>query len=130
MGNNSCTITRAVIFSCSGSYNVGQIANQAALDLRQEGVASMLCLSAVASQQEDTLTLARTADRIVGIDGCDRACTKKTLELAGLHMTDHVVATNLSLTKKPHDGTIDIGAVTRVKNAVKARLDSIEGGFG
>ena len=130
MGNNSCTITRTVIFSCSGSYNVGQIANQAALDLQQEGVAPMLCLSAVASQQEDTLTLARTADRVVGIDGCNRACTKKNLERAGLHMTDHVIATDLHLAKKPHDGTVDAGAVLRVTNAVKGRLDSIDGGFG
>ncbi len=90
----------------------------------------MLCLSAVACQQEDTLTLARTADRVVGIDGCERACTKKTLELAGLHMTDHVVATDLNLAKKPHDGTVDAGAVIRVTNAVKSRLDSIAGGHG
>ena len=66
----------------------------------------------------------------MGIDGCDHACTKKNLELAGLHMTDHVVATDLNLAKKPHDGTVDAGAVIRVTNAVKSRLDSIAGGHG
>jgi len=130
VGNKSCTITRAVIFSCSSTYNVGQIANQAALDLQQEGVAPILCLGAVAANHEDIIAQARTADRIVGIDGCERACTKKTLERAGLHTTDHVIATNLSIAKKPHDGTIDTRAVTRVTNAVKARLDSIAGGYG
>lgn len=128
MKNNSCAITRTVIFSCSGTHNVGQIANQAAVELQQEGIASMLCLAAVAGQHEDTLALTRTADRIVGIDGCESVCTKKILECAGLHITDHVIATNLSLAKKPHDGTVDTGAVIRVKNAVKGRLDSIAGG--
>ena len=130
MGNNSCRITRNVIFSCSGAYNLGQIANQAAVNLQQEGIAKALCLATVAGQQEDTIALARTADRIVGIDGCERACTKKTLEHAGLSMTDHVTITDLSLAKNPHDGIIDPGAVTRVTNAVKGRLDSIAGGHG
>jgi len=130
MGRNSCTITRRVIFTCSGAYNVGQIANRAAMDLQQEGIAQALCLASVAGNQKDTIALARTADRIVRIDGCERACAKKTLENAGLSATDHIIVTDLSLAKKPHDNTIDPNAVTRVKNAVKGRLESIPGGDG
>ena len=81
-----------------------------------------------ASGGYDHVTLGQDAYRVVGIDGCPITCTKKTLEHARLSITDHVVATNLSLVKKPQDGTIDAGAVTRVKNAVKGRLDSIAGG--
>jgi uncharacterized metal-binding protein len=130
MANKSCSLTRTVVCTCSGVANVGQIANQAAVDLQQEDVATMLCLAAIDSQNEDMIALGLSADRVVGIDGCDRACTKKALEHAEVPMTDHVVVTDLNLTKKPHDGTIDAGAVTRVTNAVKGRLDSIAGGHG
>ena len=129
MGNNSCRSKRTVVFSCAGAYNVGQIANQAASDLQQEGMAEALCLSAVACYDE-AIAMARNADRIVGIDGCESACTKQSLQRAGLGITDHVTVTGLCIAKKDHDGTVDIKAVTRVKNAVKARLESIPGGHG
>jgi uncharacterized metal-binding protein len=112
MANKSCSLTRTVVFTCSGAANVGQIANQAAVDLHQEGVATMLCLAAIGSHNEDMIALGLSADRVVGIDGCSIACTKKALEHAEVPMTDHVVVTDLSLAKKPHDGTIDTGADT------------------
>ena len=37
------------IFTCSGAANVGQVANQAAVDLQQEGIAKMLCLAGIGS---------------------------------------------------------------------------------
>jgi uncharacterized metal-binding protein len=74
------------------------------------------------------ITLGLSADRVVGIDGCSIACSKKALEHAEVPMTDHVVVTNLSLTKKMHDGMLDANAVTRVKNAIKGRLESVAGG--
>ena len=128
MANEYCSLTQTVVFTCSGAANVGQIANQAAVDLQQEGIAKMLCLSAVGSHNQEMIALGRSADRIVGIDGCGASCTKKTLEHAEITITDHVMVTDLSLAKKPHNGMLDAGAVTRVKNAVKARLESIAGG--
>jgi uncharacterized metal-binding protein len=128
MANESCSLTRTVVFTCSGAANVGQIANQAAVDLQQERIATMLCHAAIGSHNEDMIALGRSADRVVGIDGCSVACTKNALEHAEVPMTDHIVVTNLSLTKKPHDGMLDANAVTRVKNAVKGRLKSVAGG--
>lgn len=126
---NECRLdTQTVIFTCSGAANVGQIANQAAVDLQQEGIGRMLFLAGIGSHNEDIIALGRSADRVVGIDGCPVACTKKVLEHAGVSMTDHVVVTDLSLAKKPYDGSIDTDAVTRVKNAVKGRLESVAGG--
>jgi len=128
MANDSGSLTRTVVFTCSGAANVGQIANQAAVDLQQEGITTMLCLSAIGSHNEDMIALGLSADRVVGIDGCSVACTKNALEHAEVPMTDHVVVTNLSLTKKPHDGMLDTRAVTRVKNSVKGRLNEVAGG--
>jgi uncharacterized metal-binding protein len=130
MGNNTCAITKTVIYSCAGAYNVGKIANRAAVELQQEGIATMLCLSALSGNEAEARELAATVDRVVGIDGCEHACVKKSLEQVGLGLTDHVTVTDLSITKKPLDGTTDAGAVTRVKNAVRARLASIPGGHG
>jgi uncharacterized metal-binding protein len=120
--------TQTVIFTCSGAANVGQIANQAAVDLQQAGVATMLCLAGIGSHNEDMIALGKHADRVVGIDGCPVACTKNALEHAEVSMTDHVVVTDLNLAKKPFNGSIDTDAVTRVKNAVKGRLESVAGG--
>jgi len=128
MANESCSLSRTVVFTCSGAANVGQIANQAAVDLQQESIATMLCLAAIGSHNEDMIALSLSANRVVGIDGCSVACTKNTLKHAEIPMTDHVVVTDLSLAKKPHNGMLDANAVMRVKNAVKGRLESVAGG--
>lgn len=126
---NECRLdSQAVVFTCSGAANVGQIANQAAVDLQQEGVATMLCLAGIGSHNKDMIALGKHADRVVGIDGCPVACTKKALEHAEVSMTDHVVVTELGLAKKPHDGMLDNVAIARVKNAVKGRLETAAGG--
>jgi uncharacterized metal-binding protein len=40
-----CESSEILIFSCSGSSNVGQVANLAALKLTQDGVGRMFCLA-------------------------------------------------------------------------------------
>jgi len=128
MAKQPCPNGTTIVFACSGGANVGQVANQAAVDLHREGIGSMLCLARVSNCNEDMPAESRDAERIVGIDGCSAACARKTLEQAGLPPTDHVVVTDLGLEKKIHDGILDTKIVTRVKNAVKARLESIAGG--
>ena len=126
---NECRFkSQTVVFTCSGAANVGQIANQAAVDLQQEGIAKMLCLAGIGSHNEDMIALGKHADRVVGIDGCPVACTKKALEHAGVFMTDHVIVSGLGVKKELHDGILDNDAVTRVKNAVKGRLETVAGG--
>jgi uncharacterized metal-binding protein len=130
MENSRCSGPQTVLFTCSGAANVGQIANQAAMELQTEGTGSMLCLAAVAGCDEKIIKCGKNAERVVGIDGCSSVCTKKTLEQAGISLTDHITVTDLCLEKKPCEGMPDANAVTRVKNAVKARLESVAGGYG
>lgn len=122
MANECCSGTTTVLFTCSGAANVGQVANQAAVDLQQEGIAKMLCLAGIGSHNAGMIASGRGSDRVIGIDGCPVACTKKALEHAELPMTDYVVVTGLGFTKQPHDGVVDADAVARVKDAVKRRL--------
>jgi len=122
MTSECCSGKNIVIFTCSGAANVGQVANQAAVDLQQEGIAKMLCLAGIGSHNSGMIASGRGADRVIGIDGCPVACTKKALEHAEVPMTDYVVVTELGFKKKPHDGIVDADAVARVKDAVKRRL--------
>ena len=122
MANECCSGKTTVLFTCSGAANVGQVANQAAVDLQQEGVAKMLCLAGIGSHNSGMIASGRAADRVVGIDGCPVACTKKALEHAEVPMTDYVVVSELGFKKQPHDGVVDKDAVARVKDAVKRRL--------
>ena len=49
MTNECCSGKSNVIFTCSGAANVGQVANQAAVELQQDGIAKMLCLAGIGS---------------------------------------------------------------------------------
>ena len=42
-----CESNEILIFSCAGSANVGQIANQAAIQLAQRGVGRYFCLAGI-----------------------------------------------------------------------------------
>jgi uncharacterized metal-binding protein len=128
MAGCGCSEKSIVFFTCSGAANVGQVANQAAVDLQQEGVGKMLCLAGIGSHNSGMLASGRSADRVVGIDGCPVACTKKALEHADVPMTDYIVVTDLGFKKQPHDGILDAEAVARVKDAVKRRLDADSAG--
>ncbi|MCL6611151.1 MAG: putative zinc-binding protein [Peptococcaceae bacterium] len=102
--SNTCTCeaTEILIFPCSGGSNVGQIANQAGVDLTRAGVGKLYCLAGIGGHLDSFIESAKAARRIVAIDGCQACCAKKTLEHAGFNVTDHVVATDLGI-KKNHD---------------------------
>jgi len=117
-----------VILTCAGSANVGRIAELAAADMQQEGLGGMLGLDDISNQDAETLLAIRNAERIVGVDGCSNACVRKALEKAGLALTDHVVVTDLGVQKKTHDGVLDSTAIARIRNAIKARLETVPGG--
>ena len=122
MANECCSGKTTVLFTCSGAANVGQVANQAAVDLQQEGVGKMLCLAGIGSHNSGMIASGRGTDRVVGIDGCPVACTKKTPEHAEVPMTDYVVVSELGFKKQPHDGVVDRDAVAKVKDEIKKLL--------
>jgi uncharacterized metal-binding protein len=65
---------------------------------------------------------AQAGKRLVGIDGCPVACTKKTMEHAGIALTDYVLITELGFEKAPHTGAVNREAVQKVKEAVKSKI--------
>lgn len=63
-----------LVFACSGCSEVGQIANQLALELDRRGVAEMSCLAGLGAKKPQFLR--KLANRRVWIiDGCPIECS-------------------------------------------------------
>ena len=113
---------KAVIFlSCSGASNCGQIANQVAVKLTEEGVGKMFCIAGLGAHNEGMVQSAKLADRIVAIDGCSTACSRKVLDHIGLTVTDCICVTDMGI-EKVHKFTILPEEITMVMNCVKKLL--------
>ncbi len=84
-----------LIFPCSGSADVGAIADRAGRKLTSDGVGKMSCLAGIGGGVSGMIESAKGASGILAIDGCPIDCAKKTLEKAGisgflhLRVTDH-----------------------------------------
>lgn len=126
MDEDKCTCEgetgkRCLIFACSGASNVGQLANAAAVELTRLGRGTFFCIAGIGGRISGIVETARIADEIIAIDGCPARCVKCTLELAGLPVHHHVVATDLGI-EKNHDFSLDEGAVLRLVRAVDAGI--------
>ncbi len=77
-----------LIFPCSGSADVGEIADRAARKLTREGAGKMSCLAGIGGGVSGMIESAKGASRVLAVDGCPIDCARKTLEKAGI--TDFV----------------------------------------
>ncbi len=117
----NCDASEILIFPCSGSSNVGQIANQAGVELTKAGVGKMFCLAGIGGHVDSFIESAKGAKRIVAIDGCPVQCAKKTLEHAGLTITDYILVTGEGITKN-HDFDLQTDDVKKICDKIKANL--------
>ena len=116
-----CEPTEILIFPCSGSYNVGQIANEAAKDLTTLGHGKMYCLAGIGGHVSGLVESTKAAKKIVAIDGCPVECAKKTLEHAGFKVDIHVVVTELGI-QKVLSFMMDVGEINKVVEKIKGEL--------
>lgn len=94
-----CQANEIVVFPCSGGSNCGQIANKVAVDLTVDGIGTIFCLAGIGAHVPGMIESARSAKRIVAIDGCSVACAKKTLEHTDLKITDYIDITKEGIAK-------------------------------
>lgn len=119
MAESCCTPGGSImILACSGGSNVGQLSNQAAVELTQEGFGKMFCLAGIGAHLTGFVQSARDVPGMVVIDGCSQACAKKTLEHAEIPMKSYVVLTDLGI-EKSKDFNLKRDEIDRVKMAVK-----------
>jgi len=120
---NECCINgdNVMILACSGGSNVGQLANQAAVELTREGVGKMFCLAGIGGQLGNFVQSARDVSRLVVIDGCLLGCARATLEKAEVPMKGYVVLTDLGI-EKNKDFNLKQEELQKVKEAIKAAV--------
>lgn len=107
-----------MILSCSGYSNVGQIANQAAVELTGEGFGKMSCLAGIGGLLSGFVQSARDVPQMVMIDGCSLGCGKAILEKADVPLKGYVVLTDLGI-EKNKDVNLRRKDIDRAKEAVR-----------
>jgi uncharacterized metal-binding protein len=90
---------KRIIFPCAGQANVGQLTNLAAIQLTEEGYGSIACVALLAIGSENLVANAMNADEVVILDGCPMLCAKKIAGAQGVSAGQHLVMTELGITK-------------------------------
>ena len=107
-----------MILACSGGSNVGQLSNQAAVELTQEGFGKMFCLAGIGGQLSGFVQSAKDVPVMVAVDGCQVGCAKAILEQAQVPMTNYLVLTNEGI-EKNKDFNLQRSDIEQVKAAIK-----------
>ncbi len=108
-----------MILSCSGGSNVGQLANQAAVELTQEGYGKMFCLAGIGGHLSGFVQSAKDVDKLVVIDGCDIGCSRAILDHLEIPMSAYIVLSENPGIEKNKDFNLKREEIERVKEAVK-----------
>lgn len=116
-----CNTSDVRVVACSGASNVGQIANQAAIELAKENVAGFFCLAGVGAHIKGMVKSGKEADLIVAIDGCPVQCAAKTLQHAEIEPAIQIIITELGI-EKSKDLVPDEKASSKVIEKVKEEL--------
>ena len=120
MANNCCAPNgNIMILACSGGSNVGQLSNQAAVELTREGMGKMFCLAGIGGQLSGFVQSAKDVPQMVAIDGCPVGCAKAILEQAKVPVKNYIVVTELGI-EKNKDFNLKSEDIQTVKNAMLA----------
>jgi uncharacterized metal-binding protein len=107
-----------MILVCSGGSNVGQLSNQAAVELTQEGFGKMFCLAGIGAQLSGFVQSARDVSKMVAVDGCSVGCAKAILKQAEVPLEHYVVLTEEGI-EKNKNFALARADIERAKAAVK-----------
>jgi uncharacterized metal-binding protein len=108
-----------MILACSGGSNVGQLTNQAAVELTREGFGKMFCLAGIGGQLSGFVQSAKDVPQMVAIDGCPAGCAKAILEQAHVALKNYIVVTELGI-EKNKDFNLKPEDIQTVRNAIQA----------
>ena len=110
-----------MILACSGGSNVGQLSNQAAVELTQEGFGKMFCLAGIGGQLSKFVQSAKDVANVVAIDGCQVGCTKAILEQARVPAYRQVVITDAGIEKNKNLNLRRVD-IDQVKSAARSSV--------
>ncbi|MDQ1251679.1 MAG: hypothetical protein QG646_787, partial [Euryarchaeota archaeon] len=86
-------------FPCVGASNVGQLSNKIAIELDKKGIGNLMCTVGIGARAPGLMKSAEASDRIIAIDGCPVNCARKTLELAGFKVDNHIIISEFGIKK-------------------------------
>jgi uncharacterized metal-binding protein len=95
-----CESSVNTVLACAGASNVGQMSNELAKRLDEDGKAKYFCLAGVGGHVSGMVQSVLAADRVLVIDGCPVGCGRKCMDGAGLTGYSHMVLTELGVEKK------------------------------
>lgn len=90
-----------IIFPCAGQANTGQITNLAAIQLTEEGFGKIACTVLLATGEKGLIKRAKDSGGVVVLDGCPMTCAKKIADTNGVPISQHLIMTELGITKGP-----------------------------
>ena len=99
-----------LLYSCSGSSNVAQLANHIAVRLDRLGIAEMSCIAGVGGDVRALVKKATAGRPVLAIDGCPLTCCEQVLAAKGVEPVRHVRLHELGLKKRQH---VDFDAAER-----------------
>jgi len=108
--NECCSGATKLIFACSGAADVGALSDNTARKLTKDGIGKMYCLAGIGGNVSGIIETTKSADKILAIDGCQIACTKKLLERNGFNNFEYLLVTDLGFKKGEssiNDGNIE-----------------------
>jgi uncharacterized metal-binding protein len=75
-----------IVYGCAGCTDVGFVADDVSRRLRQSGFASpkASCLAGIGAGIRPFIDIAKAADVVITVDGCEIGCAKKVIENIGL----------------------------------------------
>jgi uncharacterized metal-binding protein len=90
---------KRIIFPCAGVANVGQVSNEAALRLTEEGYGTATCIALLGTGDAGLKQRIAEADEVVIIDGCPVICGAKIAQAQRVVPAQHIVITGLGIEK-------------------------------
>lgn len=115
-----------MVYPCSGSADVGEIADHAARRLDADDKAWMSCLAGIGGRVSGLMANAAAAPVLIAVDGCPHDCATKTLQLAGFAQVKSVRVTDLGFKKgkTPATDAAVQAVVQRVENLLAEQKTS------
>lgn len=94
---------KPLVYSCSGCSSAAQMANYLAIKMDRSGTAEMSCIAGVGGNVKNLLRTATSGRKIIVIDGCPLACSKKCLGNHNIIPDMHFELTSFGVSKKQHE---------------------------
>lgn len=94
--------SKNIVYSCSGCSTAAQMANFIALKLDRSGIMEMSCIAGVGGDVKSLVQVAKSADKILALDGCPLKCVEHCLAKHNIKPTEHIVLSDYNIKKLKH----------------------------